>query len=164
MKTINKNTLLKKGDKTFQPVEQDGIIYWVDKPLDEHGKIVPGSIVALTKPKFTGSPIISLDAYIDSLAESLYPNSNKLALHRHITPAIKKQSQRKKHWINGYKSNPNQYTQADIEKAFDAGCAYTIGSHKEFEQTHPNKEEYLKQANSIKVIEVDEQFNILSYE
>lgn len=31
MKKINKNTILKQGEKTYQPVEVDGIIYWVDR-------------------------------------------------------------------------------------------------------------------------------------
>lgn len=31
----------------------------------------------------------------------------------------------------------------DIEKAFNAGGAYTLGSHTEFTQTHPNKQDYI---------------------
>lgn len=31
-----------------------------------------------------------------------------------------------------------------LEKSFDAGSAYTIGSHKDFKQIHPNKEEFIK--------------------
>lgn len=30
-----------------------------------------------------------------------------------------------------------------VERAFDAGGAYTLGSHKEFTQTHPNKQDYI---------------------
>ncbi len=30
-----------------------------------------------------------------------------------------------------------------VKKAFDAGGAYTLGSHKEFTQTHPNKQDYI---------------------
>ena len=32
-----------------------------------------------------------------------------------------------------------------IYKAFDAGSAYAIGSHADFKQTHPNKEQYYEQ-------------------
>lgn len=31
----------------------------------------------------------------------------------------------------------------EIEKAFNAGSAYTIGSHEFFVQIHPNKKEYI---------------------
>ena len=31
----------------------------------------------------------------------------------------------------------------EIEKAFNAGGAYTLGSYKEFTQTHPDKTEYI---------------------
>ena len=31
----------------------------------------------------------------------------------------------------------------EIEKAFDAGNAYCVGSHQIFEQTHSNKENYI---------------------
>lgn len=30
-----------------------------------------------------------------------------------------------------------------VEMAFDAGGAYTLGSHKEFTQTHPNRQDYI---------------------
>ena len=31
----------------------------------------------------------------------------------------------------------------EIKKAFNAGGAYTLGSHKKFIQTHPNKQDYI---------------------
>jgi hypothetical protein len=31
----------------------------------------------------------------------------------------------------------------EIEKAFDAGGAYTLASHKDFKQIHPNKKQYI---------------------
>jgi hypothetical protein len=37
-----------------------------------------------------------------------------------------------------------KFTLDDIEAAFDAGQAYAIGGSKDFEQTHPNKDEYIK--------------------
>lgn len=37
------------------------------------------------------------------------------------------------------------YTKKDLEKAFNQGCTYTIGSHELFKQTHLNFEEWFKQ-------------------
>jgi hypothetical protein len=34
-----------------------------------------------------------------------------------------------------------------VSESFDAGNSFAIGSHKDFEQTHPNKQEYLKTFN-----------------
>lgn len=31
----------------------------------------------------------------------------------------------------------------EIEKAFYAGCTYTVGSHKDMIQIHPDKQEYI---------------------
>ena len=31
----------------------------------------------------------------------------------------------------------------EIKKAFNAGCAYTIGSYKDFKQIHPDKKNYI---------------------
>jgi len=33
-----------------------------------------------------------------------------------------------------------------LPKAFDAGCAYAIGSHRDFKQIHPTRDEWVKQA------------------
>lgn len=41
---------------------------------------------------------------VEKLAEELYPNSNKLAPHIHITPKIKKQSRHKQHFIKGFQA------------------------------------------------------------
>lgn len=40
----------------------------------------------------------------------------------------------------------------EIEKAFYAGCSYTIGSHENFKQTHPNKKEYISNLKYEKFI------------
>ena len=37
----------------------------------------------------------------------------------------------------------------EIEKAFDAGNAYCVGSHELFEQSHPNKENYISNLKLI---------------
>jgi len=145
MKEINKNTLLRCRNKTYQPVEVDGVIYWVNQPLDEDGCIVPKSIVALTKPKFINYPIISLIGYAESIA------------HLYGSPYSSQYYNWKEGFIDGYNSNPNQYTQKDIEKAIDLARNYNDG----WDLT---EEEILEQINQISEIIVDEQFNIISYE
>jgi len=30
-----------------------------------------------------------------------------------------------------------------VSAAWDAGCAYTVGSHENFQQTHPDKQEWM---------------------
>ena len=32
---------------------------------------------------------------------------------------------------------------AMLRDAFNAGCAFTVGSHKDFKQTHPNCSEFV---------------------
>ena len=98
MKQINKNTPLKQGDKTFQPVEVDGVIYWVDSynlsepyesrikqgmPFykDELNDILiaeysPSSkvsrlVIAQSQPKIKGIPVISLDKCRKNIAHIL---------------------------------------------------------------------------------------------
>jgi hypothetical protein len=139
MKQITNKTLLKQGDKTFQPVEVNKIIYWVDKDVKENepcfiitrqgflGRyegIAPellkgnnGKIIAQSHPKFEGIPVISLDK----------------------NPTLHYQAQ--------------YYTQKDIEKTMRF-CRETI-LQRDF---------ILEQINQILVVEVDEQFNIISYE
>lgn len=36
------------------------------------------------------------------------------------------------------------FTKLDIVKAFRAGGSHTLGSHKDFKQTHPNEKEYIQ--------------------
>ena len=43
------------------------------------------------------------------------------------------------------------YTEEDMEKTFNAGSAFAIGSHKDFKQTHPDFTVWLEQLkNQIK--------------
>jgi predicted amino acid racemase len=117
MKQITKNTILKQGDKTYQPVEVDGIIYWVDKE-ENHWigafNINDKDVVVQSQPKLEGIPVIDLKTN-----------------------------------LNYY--NINQYTQKDIEKFYKHVKTHTFA-------------EAMEQINSISLIEVDEQFNIISYE
>ena len=36
------------------------------------------------------------------------------------------------------------YSEDDLLKTFDAGCAYTVGSHKDFKQSHPNRKQWVE--------------------
>jgi hypothetical protein len=166
MKKITKNTILKQGDKTYQPVESDGIIYWVDKPLDKDGCIVPKSIVALTKPKFTDKPIISLDSYVERLALNNAKNNILSHKEQDINTEIWISGARQRGFIEGYKSNPNKWTDEEIEKAIElaingrriekskSGIEYLFAL---------SKEEILHQISEILEIEVNSEFNIVNY-
>ena len=181
MKKITNETILKQGDKIYQPVEVDGVIYWVGKDLvginsetisnycpnsnqvflgyfeandDELyqgiGKIHPKEIVAQSQPKLDGIPVISLDSYVDSLAKIKGENKFGLALYCD-------------YFKEGYKSNPNQYTQKDIEKAIELARERQFIKHSDNStESKYNHEEIIEQINSISIIEVDEQFNIIN--
>ena len=109
MKKINKNTILKQGEKTYQPVEVDGIIYWVDRETQiignnfthiynpHHNDIWAldvnqisiaqaegdrlefggGGVVAQSQLKLEGIPVISLNKYVERLAEKEWKNVNR---------------------------------------------------------------------------------------
>ena len=45
------------------------------------------------------------------------------------------------------------YSEKQLEATFNAGCAYTLGSHKDLKQIHPNFQEWkakLKKKNELK--------------
>jgi hypothetical protein len=139
MKQITNKTILLQGDKTYQPIEVDGVVCWVYKR----------QIVAQTTLLYTNKPIISLDSYVEKLTYDY-----NLDAHENIYGQVNA-------FKAGYKANPNQYTQKDIEKAIELGfsCNDGFGEIREIE-----KIKILEQLNSISVIEVDKQFNIISYE
>jgi hypothetical protein len=183
MKQITNKTIIKQGDKTYQPIEVDGVVYWTSKEVLDSGyvftpnilieKIIckyPNSssfmvettgenspyyveflsqIVAQSQLKLEGVPVISLDNYAKKLA-------TKKGLRIYDYDGH--------YFMKGYNSNHNQYTQKDIEKAIDL-------TRKEIKQVVDGvniigftNEQIYEQINSISVIEVDDEFNILSYE
>ena len=191
-KKITKNTLLKCGDKTYQPIEVDGVIYWettdfnANEPAfyiytksDKTKEINFGEdgavrgetkVIAQSQPKLKGIPVISLDRYVERLAHQKMINyltdGNPNEDFKRSTIGA---DDNKNWWINGYKSNPNQYTQKDIDKAYQLAVDMCSKYHKQDTGIYFDRVEYIKyktleQINQIKLIEVDEQFNIISYE
>lgn len=175
MKQITKNTILKQGDKIFQPVEVDGVVYWVTEkttditdgyfyhpknvifPVTEiykRGPISSGlmnKIVAQSSPHLEGIPVISLGSYVENSVNLEFKEEFEIA--QDVMPAIWYDLKLK--IIKNYKSNPNQYTQKDIEKVIElsglsGGYPYS-------------KKEIFEKINSISVIEVDEFFCIKDY-
>jgi len=141
MKQITKNTILKQRDKTFQPIEVDGVVFWYEE--DDFKKHYPK---AQSQLRFERIPVIGLDSYVEILADKCVTTN---AGNR----TINEDGWMSTGFVYGFKSNPNQYTQKDIEKAIK----FTRGSNEPME-------EILEQINYISVIEVDEHFNIISYE
>jgi hypothetical protein len=155
MKKITNKTFLKQGNKTYRPVESDILIYWVADE-DAGSKIVAQSISL-----FQDTPVINLDKYVEKLALSQYKeplnkDDEKRASivgnrgifgFRKFFKAFKK----------GWKSNPNEYTQEDLEKTFLAGMAHANSKY------YPNKEQFIESLSHISIIEVDDNFQILNY-
>jgi L-rhamnose isomerase len=179
MKQITNKTILKQGDKTFQPIEVDGIIYWIGKDLvginsktiknycpnsnqifvgyfesndDELyqgvGKVHPKEIIAQSSNKLEGVPIINLDEYLEKISFDYYISNDAYTISDSF------------HFSNGYKANPNQYTQKDIEKAIDLARKDYINNDIDIKHSS----EILKQINSISIIEVNENWEVISYE
>ncbi len=148
MKQITKNTILKQGDETYQPIEVDGVIYWVNKDgvkewsdwsynpntptprqvfyrVTEYFMPHGDKVVAQSQPKLKGIPVISL-------------------------------------WETCWNKNANQYTQKDIHRAIVLARAGVL----EYDGYYFNNEmeQIFQQINSISVIEINQQFNIISYE
>jgi hypothetical protein len=142
-KKITNKTILKKEDKKYQPIEFGDMITWCDE--------YEGTL-AQSQPKLEGIPVISLDSYVEKQIKDWY-NTSKLNSSFIADPSSYKL---------GYKANPNQYTKADIEKAFKLG-----EDSKEDEINGDGAleiSEVIEIINSISVIEVNEEWEVISYE
>lgn len=187
MKQITKNTILRCGDKIFQPIEVDGIIYWVDStlPIEEvypHTvieKLTTGEymlwqidnindidrscqyeIVAQSQPKLEGIPVISLENYTEDLTKTdlMYLiEVVQLSYNYKTVMGVRLESKLRRL----FESNTNQYTQKDIEKVIELSRK---DDPNNFGALLYYEEEILEQINSISLIEVDNQFNIIKYE
>lgn len=167
----------KKIFKTYQPVEVDGVVYWIDYytqkgdfwciDIDKkifkdqtHFPISIGQrlIVAQSQSILEGIPVVSLDSYVE------------ITVKNYVQELIdcKSVKEYERTWISAIchqllQSNPNQYTQKDIEKTTEL-ARETISSNEAGICDKYTELGILQQINSISVIEVDEQFNIISYE
>jgi hypothetical protein len=185
MKTITNKTILKQGDKEYQPMKVDGVIYWVDKnpkgfskgewmynepnndtliyqfSYDIHPYEIGNKIVAQSQLKLEGIPVISLDSYVEKLAwvstEKIFPEIND---EDSTQVEIDKWNAKWEGFIDGYKSNPNQYTKADIEKALFLKAGFDNKGYTKY----MTNEEIFEQINSISVIEVNDNWEVISYE
>jgi hypothetical protein len=183
MKEITNKTILKQGDKTYQPVEVDGVVYWIDESVDQEPNIwffskrlnrpqiagisiasitCQNQIVAQSQPKLEGIPVVSLDNYIPVKCQvalnywKQFDGEKQKGIVYGIGLCLEHQ-----------KENPNRYTQKDIEEAFLAGSYFKEKWVKEIPLKNsdivlrePDVEKYLNHAKCISVIEVDEQFNV----
>jgi len=113
-----------------------------------------GKIIAQSQPKLDGITVVSLDSYVKMKAIEVISYTNEDSLEDDIDAA------KRRIWSNGFQSNPNQYTQSDIEKALYLKGGFDKDGHT----FYYSNQEILEQINSISVIEVDEQFNVLIYE
>jgi hypothetical protein len=180
MKQITKNTIFKQGDKIYQLVEVDGVIYWVDKKSEIEKYWYNSStnqiddtkglstiqkninnknfwnhcwkIIAQSQPKLEEIPVISFDSYVEKL----------------FKPEPDDYEGYKNGWINGYKSNPNNYTQKDIERAIELARQGLVG-HGDLTVSCKlddllDNVDIIDQINQISSIEVDQEFNIISYD
>jgi len=187
MKQINKNTILRQGSNEFKGVEVGELIFWICesskikentntfekgvngdwyynsiyKAIGNIGDITnyDFKIIAQTTNKLDGIPVINLDSCVEILAEKYakdwvvnfkkqIENFNLLNIREEMLASG---------FINGYKSNPNTYTEKDIEKAFECGRNYQLTGEGSLKET----KNYI---SSIEVIEVDSKFNILNIE
>jgi hypothetical protein len=148
MKQITNKTILKQGDKTYQPIEVDGVIYWVKSDSPYWVELEP-YCVAQSQPKLDGIPVVNLKTFIARKQAEYSVNVWDLNAGHHFG--------------EGFKSNTNQYTQADIEKAIKLARNLNYNKEKVNNGFTLSVEEILEQINSISIIEVDEQFNVISY-
>jgi hypothetical protein len=168
MKKLTNKTILKQGDKTYQPIEIERLIYWVSevqspddlvtngrdifKPSDlpeysmEYAQRYWQKLIAQSQPKLDGIPVVSLNENILSDIETI-TSWDSFKDH-----PIGKAGKKIEKW---FKSNPNQYTQEDIERAVDLAQE---GFGERYTAT-----EIIEELNSIQFIEVDGNFNFIGY-
>jgi len=124
-------------------------------------------IVAQSELKLEGIPVISLDDYIENKWKdflSKYPLTEKMFKGKLGVEKFKDTSDTYDSLaFHVAKFTENQYTLKDIEKAIDLARRkkhhHVLGIIDEY-----SKSQIIEQINSISIINVDEQFNIISYE
>jgi len=148
MKQITNKTKLIQGDKTYSAVEVDGVIYWF-RQIKETDKGYFYDI--MMKSIVTHNNVYS--DYIIAQSEPKLEGIPVISLDGYFVK-LEEIGQR---IIDIFRL---MYTQKDIEKAIElAQMVKAYGDYKPF-----TKDYILEQINSISVIEVDEQMQILNYE
>lgn len=183
MKQITNKTILVQGDKTFQPIKVDGVIYWVDdadikegdhyynhqwqqdlgnglfkRGVSDKMSINDKKVISQSSLKLEGIPVINIYSPIQQLLTELKETFNN------CLPEFKTGIQHAVLRTSCYLESDNQYTLKDIEEAIKlAKKRETIeGISPDFHKFTSN--EIVEQINSISIINIDEQFNIISYE
>lgn len=176
MKKVTNKTILKQGENTYQPIEIDGVIYWVDlkqkidsgyyiaidNSINKHNKNYfrldnDKKIVAQSQNKLEGVPVISLDSYVFNFLDKACSDWHRQEYGFVANVPIRKA------FVEGYNSNQNKWSDADVLKAIELAREENGWSDNSMEYTY-TKEKIIEQINQIEVINIDSQFNILSYE
>lgn len=100
--------------------------------------------ISLAKLSLENCQAIERGYDLDKLLEEAFDNMGD-----HSTVTVYEEDQFKLGYKLGFQkalelTGDKKYTIHDIKKAFRAGGAYTLGSHKEFMQTHPDEKEYIQ--------------------
>jgi len=187
MKNITDKTILKQNGKLYNSVDINDVIYWFDTtlPIDEEypkivlEKVINGNyvlmqidnindidrsrqyqIIAQSSPNLEEIPVISFDMYLQTISQQEYP----IKKWNHIPSYYDLYADDRRVFIKGYKANPNKYTENDILKAIE--FAYGMGyQDRDLDIGHGSNLPFCKEyIMSLSIIEVDETFNIISYE
>jgi hypothetical protein len=171
MKKITNKTILIQGDVTYQPRfvmsdystistrSRDKIIYWIDisKHIEGIHNMVGKSVWSVRYAK----PII-LGEHENSYLNECFKIVAQLEPILEGRPVISLD-------VIGF--DEFEYTLKDIEKAIELAqegkyISESSDGGENYEDVfkYPTKKEILEQINSLSIINVDEQFNIISYE
>jgi hypothetical protein len=151
MKKITINTKLKMGDKEFVGFQSFGDIFWRDESLN---------IVAQSNRVVEGMPLISLDIINGSDKDSswdivsrMFPN-----LSRELFDRI---------WSDGFLSNPNIFSLGDINKVIKLSRVgfnrIGFGDDGSSDEIF-DLDDIVERISNVSVINIDENFNVISYE
>lgn len=105
------------------------------QPLDREGTFINVKEISL----------IEVDKLINGY--SVDEMALQYVIDESYLPTYKEECERA--FINGFNTHKELtkdklFTIEDMKKAFETGCAYTLGSYKDFQQIHPNKTEFIQ--------------------
>jgi hypothetical protein len=165
MKKITKDTILKQGNKYYQPVEVDDVIYWCSNDKiniddaylgwEENYHTAPNKRWVL----YNSVSGLNGENQLKVMAQS------KPILDIEEIPVIDLMANNTRLIIEG--NDPFElhlYTQKDIWKAINLARLPEEYCEQDESYSKHTLQGILDQIDSISVIEVDEDFNIVSYE